>query len=94
MLKGLCGQACVCRTTRHFRGSVAIDIEAPQPLASQLRESSSSSEGAHMSHDGDLDVRVAGLEREARTWRAAAALSVLLAAAAWLVPSVSAQPKR
>jgi hypothetical protein len=40
---------------------------------------------------GDLDRRVLRLEREARGWRAAAVLSILFAAVAWIVPSVSAQ---
>jgi hypothetical protein len=44
-----------------------------------------------MSVSGDLDARVARLEREARIWRAAAVLSILVAAVTWVVPSVSAQ---
>jgi hypothetical protein len=44
-----------------------------------------------MQGNGDLDTRVARLEREARVWRAAAALLLLVATAAWVVPSASAQ---
>jgi hypothetical protein len=40
---------------------------------------------------GDIDARITRLEREARVWKAAAILSVLVAAIAWVVPSVSAQ---
>jgi hypothetical protein len=39
----------------------------------------------------DFTARIDRLEREARVWRAAAVLAVLLAAAAWLVPAASAQ---
>jgi len=44
-----------------------------------------------MPGNGDLDVRVTRLEREARVWRAAAVLSMLLATVGRLAPSVSAQ---
>jgi hypothetical protein len=44
-----------------------------------------------MPSNGDLDARLARLEREGRVWRAAAVLSMFFAAVAWVVPSVSAQ---
>lgn len=44
-----------------------------------------------MPGNGDVDVRVTRLEREARVWRAAAVLSMLLATVGRLAPSVSAQ---
>jgi hypothetical protein len=46
-----------------------------------------------MSGNGDFDARLVRLEREARVWRVAAVLSILLAAVAWVVPSASAQPQ-
>jgi hypothetical protein len=44
-----------------------------------------------MSANVDLDTRVARLEREARIWRVAAVLSMLIAGVAWMAPSASAQ---
>jgi hypothetical protein len=39
----------------------------------------------------DLEARIGRLEREGRMWRAAAVVSMVLAAVGWVVPSVSAQ---
>ena len=46
-----------------------------------------------MSENQILEARLAHLEREGRVWRAAAVVSMLIAALAWVVPAASAQPQ-